>query len=163
MKADVDGLFCRHDQRAICIMQRSKDRSNPSPSEDSFLSSYHNMCKSCQPKQYCQKHRSSPLYHSLERAAALYQRHRRTAHVHSWDSQVYHSPSLTAPKRPTKSSQRCPTHTNRPHDASLCCCFADSCPVHCSESLAEELEVVALLQVPVFDYVLSFPGKSPCC
>ena len=139
-------------------MQKSKDRSNPTPSEDSFLSSYHNKSKSCQPKQLCEKHRSSPLYHSLERAAALY--HRRTAHVHSWDSRVYHSPSLIAPKRPTKSSQRCPRHTNRQHDASLCCCFADSCPVHCSESLAEELEVAALLQVPVFDYMLSFAGKS---
>ena len=161
LKADFDGLFCSHDQRATCIMQRSKDRSNPTPSEDSFLSSYHNMSKSCQPKQLCENNRSSPLYHSLERAAALYQRHRCTAHVHSWDSRVYHSPALIASKRPTKSSQRCPRHTNRQHDASLCCCLADSCPVHCSEFLAEELEVAALLQVPVFANMLYILLASP--
>ncbi len=146
-------------------MQRSKDRSNPTPSEDSFLSSYNDMSKSCQPKQHCENHRSSPLYHRLEMAAALYQRHRRTAHMRSWDSRVYHSPSLIAPKRPNKSSQRYFRHANRQHDASLCCCFAGvlhSCPVHCSESLAEELEVAALLQVPVFAYMLSFAGESPC-
>ena len=164
MKADVDGLFCSHDQRAACIMQRSKDRSNPTPSEDSFLSSYNNMSKTCQSKQYRQDHKPSPLYHSLERAAALYHRPRLTAHMHSWDSRVYHSPSLIAPKRPSKSSQCCPGHTSRQHDASLCCCFAGvlhSRTVHCSESLAEELEVAALLQVSVFVYMLSFACKSP--
>ena len=144
-------------------MQRSKDRSNPTPSEDSFLSSYNNMSKTCQSKQYRQDHKPSPLHHSLERAAALYRRHRRTAHMHSWDSRVYHSPSLIAPKRPSKSSQFCPGHASRQHDAGLCCCFAGvlhSGPVHCSESLAEELEVAALLQVPVFACMLSFAGKS---
>ncbi len=166
IKADVDGLFCSHDQGATCIMQRSNDRSNSTPSEDSFLSSYNNMSKSCQLKQHCEKHKSSRLYRRLEMAAALYQRQHRTAHMHSWDNRVYHSPSLTAPKRPNMSNQRCPRHTNKQHDAGLCCCFAGvlhSCPVHCSESLAEESEVAALLQVPVFDYMLSFAGESPCC
>ncbi|DBA93129.1 TPA: hypothetical protein ACH3X2_003442 [Trebouxia sp. C0005] len=69
--------------------------------------------------------------------------------MQSWDSRVYHSPSLITPKRPNKSSQRCRRHANRQGDASRCGCFAEVlhfCPVHSSESLAEELEVAALLQ-----------------
>ena len=145
-------------------MQRSTDRSFFSPPDDSFLSSYNNKSKSSQPKHHCEHRKSSPLYHSLERAAALYQHHRCRAHMQSWDSRVYHSPSRTASKRPNKSSQRCPRHANGQHDASLCCCFAGvlhSCSVHCSESLAEELEVATLLQVPIFAYMLPFCWQIP--
>lgn len=99
------------------------------------------------------RHTRSPMYHTLEKAASIYQHNRIMTQRQSWDNRVYHRPLLLAKKQTYSAGQLQAKHSGIKAAACMCCRCSRAPPdepIHSQSSsqlLAEELEVAALLQV----------------
>lgn len=149
----VGRLPCSHEAIACGSMRGSSDRCSPVSADCGALKSYSCQTSPCQHQSWAEQRNFKPMCSNLELATSVYQRHRNRAHKQNWDSRLYSSSSLVTPSKAAKSSQAWP-HSLRKPAACLVCCSPVSLHSQlvqrCTHShcLTEELEVVALLQVP---------------
>lgn len=134
-------------------MRGSSDRYSPVSAGCGALKSHSCQTSPCQHQSWAEQRNFKPMYSSLELATSVYQRHPNNAHKQNWDNRLYHSSSIVTPSKAAKSSQAWPYSLRKPAACLVCC---SPVPLHsqlvqrCTHShcLPEELEVVALLQVP---------------
>ena len=131
-------------------MRESSDRHSPVSARCGALKRHSCHSSPCQHQSWAEQRNFKPMCSSLELATSVYQRHPNKAHKQNWDNRLYLSSSLVTPSKATKSSQAWPDSLSKP---AVCCSpvsLHSQLVQRCTHSqcLPEELEVVALLQVP---------------